>query len=117
MKRLILVLALILSACASAPPTIKTTAGKRAYTANEVALRVVEFQRVVIDSSDKQLIPVPVAREIVQWCQTVFTALEAAPQGWQAMVKSSWQQVKPKVESLGPLSHWTFVFDTMLEVM
>ena len=116
MKKWILVL-VFLAGCASAPPTIQTPEGKRAYTANEIVIRVHEFQRVVIDASDRKIIPEEVAREIVTWTVASAKTLASAPQGWQGMLRSTWLAVRERVNSLSQLSHWSFVFDAMLGVV
>jgi hypothetical protein len=113
---LILALTIFVIGCAR-PTTIQTPEAKRAYDANEVVKRINEFQAATIEASDTQQIPVATARTIVQWCVASLEALKGAPQGWDEVLRRSWQQVKPEVEKLPKLSHWAIVVDALLGVV
>jgi hypothetical protein len=119
----VVVLATILTACA--PKSLQTPEGKHAYTADQIAKRLGEFQNAVIDASSANKIPLADARTIVTWISGdqhatppvvgALTILKVAPDGWQAVVLSGWQRVHPLVDRNPTLATWSGVIDALLE--
>lgn len=87
---------LIDSAC-HAPVTITTPAGKAAYTADQVAVRVNELERATIDAQAQGALPLETARYLVEFCVGADKTLAAAPSGWQAVVGKAWAETKAKL--------------------
>jgi hypothetical protein len=92
-------------ACAGkVPPTITTPQGKAALTADEIAVRVNELGKAVIDAQAQNQIPLATARDLIQFCSSADKTLAAAPAGWQAVVGKAWAEVKAKLPpTLAPL--------------
>lgn len=103
------------SACTPKSPTL-SPAATRAYTANEIAIRVREFQTATINASDAMQIPQPQARVIVQWCVTTLEILRTTPRGWDATVRESWIKFKPEVVKFPVLAGWATAIDIILGV-
>ena len=97
MKRLILVLVLAtLPACAP-PPTVVTQAGKTAFTADQIVVRVNELENAAIQANSTGGLPVATTRIIVEFCVSADKTLKATPAGWQATVATAWKQAKAKI--------------------
>lgn len=98
MRRLIVILALLASACAKVTP--ETPKAAAAITADAVVVRVNEVQAAVIDycGPAPQCAPGTIdtntAREVVKAMTDLRTVLKAVPAGWQASVKAGWTQAK-----------------------
>ena len=102
---LILPLFLLTEGCAhktvGATPTAQTT-----LNADAVVVRVNEFQAAVIQycgpgpSCAPNTIATPLFREVIQACIAARTVLKTVPSGWQASVKATWAQLKPKLAAV-----------------
>lgn len=120
---LVLCFAFALSACA--PTTYQTPAGKAAYSAVQVEIRLGEFQNAVIDAEGVNKINTADARAIVTWISGDVTTepptlgavdiLGASPGGWKETVRASWLVVRPKVLKSPALVTWATVIDMLLE--
>ena len=91
-----LVAIVVASACHT-PVTIVTPAGKVAYAANEVAIRVGELQKTAIAAEASGAIPTTVARIIITWTTESAKVLGATPAGWGTTVATSWGEVKRQI--------------------
>ena len=111
MKRLVLILALVASAC-NPKLTPETPKAAAAIKSDEVVLRVKELQAATITACwpdgvmKPECVPggiaTPAARELVKVTVDVATVAKAVPVGWQASIKASWTQAKPRILALGP---------------
>lgn len=98
MKSFVLIVCLTLSsACASAPPTIVTTPGKVAYTADQIVQRVNELENAAIAANGAQQLPTTTTREIVEFCVAADKTLATTPTGWQATLSTAWTLAKGKI--------------------
>jgi hypothetical protein len=102
MKRLMLVLALCLSAsCAKVTPA--TPKAGAAIKADAVVIRVNELQAAVIDycgpapQCAPNTIPTNTAHDVVKTLMDVRSVLKATPQGWQASAKEGWAVAKARL--------------------
>ncbi len=107
MKRLILALALAgstlsLPAC-QRPVTITTDAGKLAFTADQIVLRVNELQRAAIDANTRGILDIGTTRTIVQWSINADTVLKTVPAGWKETVIGSWRVAKMEIHTTNSL--------------
>jgi hypothetical protein len=108
MRYLILVLALsILPLTGCAHKTVGATpVGQAALNADAVVVRVNEFQAAVIQycgpgpSCAPNTIATPLFREVIQACISARTVLKSVPAGWQASVKATWAELKPKLAGI-----------------
>ncbi len=100
MKALVLVLALSLlpTACAP-PPTVVTQAGKTAYTADQVVVRVNELMNAAIaaNAAVPPVLTTAATRTIVQFCVAADKTLAQAPAGWPQTVGTAWAQTKARL--------------------
>lgn len=113
-------------ACHKAPPTIVTDAGKNAYTADQVVLRLTEFQNVVIAASDANKIRLADARRIVTWLSGdrnanppvvgLLSAIQAAPAGWLAIARQGWLEQRSLVATNPELAPWVDILNGLLGV-
>lgn len=117
-----IILLVVVAACS--PKSITTEPGKRAYTANEVVLRLGEFQDVVIDSQKAGRISTETSREIVTWLSGdisttpprigVFETLKQAPNGWPTTLFAGYQIIRPKIFDIEFLRPWVPVIDSLV---
>ncbi len=106
----VLCVAFIADSCAKITP--ETPKAAAAIKADEVVLRVNELQAATITACWPDGVPksecVPggittaAARELVKVAIDIRTVAKAVPAGWQASVKASWVQAKPRITALGP---------------
>lgn len=106
MKRLLLLpllFVLTLPGLACHPKvTGATPVATAALAADAVVIRVNELQATVIQACGPAPTCQPgsldtnLARTIVQTCMDLRTTLKAVPAGWQATVRTAWNQAKPK---------------------
>ena len=98
MKGLILVLLLAGSAC-SVPVTVTTPAGKAAYTADQVVVRVNELMNAAIatNAAVPSALPTATTKIIVQFALDADKVLAATPSGWQATVQTAWATAKTQI--------------------
>lgn len=115
MKQLGVVLIVVALVSGCAPKTLSPT-GQRVFTANEISIRVGEFQSATIAASDAKQIPQETAREIVKWCIAAQETLRSTPSGWEATLKTGWSALRPKVRALPQLSGWSTAVDIILGV-
>lgn len=100
----LLALVLLATPACHAPVTVTTPQGKAAWTADQVAVRVNELGKAVIDAQAQNQIPLATARDLIQFCSSADKTLAAAPAGWQATVGKAWAEVKAKLPAtLSPL--------------
>ena len=126
MKRLkILILALALTTgCAHiqspfvwhAPDTVTSPQAKIAFSATQVVQRISEFQNTVITLSDKGVIPVQTAREIVSWTVASVKTIRATPDGWESTVKAGWTSIRDRVTSIPAIASWGPTIDMLLGI-
>lgn len=110
----IIVIALLVG-CAS-KTTQLSPAGQKAFTANGIAVRVAEFQRVVIAASDAKQMPVETSRTIVMWTVSALETLKATPTGWEATIRTGWVGIRPTAIKFPPLAGWIDAIDILLGV-
>lgn len=96
MKRLLLILCLAGAAC-HAPVSVQTPAGKTAYTADQIVVRVNELENAAIQANSTGGLPVATTRTIVEFCVGADQTLKATPAGWQATVSTAWAAAKVKI--------------------
>jgi len=105
-----LALVAVLGACAKVTPA--TPKAATAIKADEVVLRVNELQAATITACWPDGVPkaecapggisTAAARELVKAAIDARTVAKAVPAGWQASIKASWTQAKPRITALGP---------------
>ena len=95
---LALIGALVLQAgCVKAPTTVVTPAGKTAYTADQIVIRVNELQNAAIQAQATGALPTSTTRIIVQFCVAADTTLKATPAGWGQTLATAWTQAKTSI--------------------
>ena len=107
---LTLSLLMVIGACAKVTPATPKAAA--AIKSDEVVLRAKELQSATITACwpDGVMKPdcapggvsVAAARELVKVTVDIATVAKAVPSGWQASVRASWTQAKPRILALGP---------------
>lgn len=98
----------------TAPTTVTTDMGKRAYTADQVVVRIGEFQQAVIDASDAKKVPEATARVIVFWTVQSMQTLKSAPVGWDAALRKTWPPVRLEVAKQPALATWAPIIDALI---
>lgn len=103
MKRraIFLMIVLALGVCAlpacHAPVTVQTEAGKIAFTADQIAIRVGELQNAAIAAEASGGLSTSTTRVIVTFCVSSSKVLQKTPAGWQQTVSNSWLEVKKQI--------------------
>lgn len=87
---------MLVSSCAP-PPSIVTAPGKVAFTADQVVIRVNEFQKTVIQAEATGGLPTAQARVYIAWTVSADKVLKATPAGWPSTIAASWKETKGKV--------------------
>lgn len=113
MRRWLLIFMLAMAPIRCAKVTPETPKAAAAIRSDEVVLRAKELQAATITACwpDGTMraecapggISTPSARELVKVTIDVATVAKAVPAGWQASIKASWLQAKPRILALGPL--------------
>lgn len=103
-RTLTLVLALavavpVLPAC-HAPVTIETQAGKTAYTADQIVIRVNNLQNAAIQAEKTGGLPTATTRTIVEFAVSANRILKETPAGWQTTVAISWAEAKKRLSPI-----------------
>ena len=93
--------------CACPPPSVQTPAGKTAYTADQVVLRIGELQAAAIDANAAGELSTATTRRVVQFTVDAAKILKASPDGWQTTVGPAYVGMKNQLtpaecERLGP---------------
>lgn len=122
MRSLLVVLALVLGsgpACTKyhyipAPPVTASAPAKVAFRADQVVLRLEEFQTFIIDQATSGQIPTPTARIIVKWTVAAVTTIGQTPNGWQPTVLTGWHLIRDEVAKLPQSAQWVGVIDALL---
>lgn len=97
MTRLLLCLTLGLTFSGCAHPTFQSPTAQKAYTADQVVVRLNELQGAAIDANKAGALDVDTTRVIVQFCVAGNRTLAAVPQGWPATIQAAWRGVKPNI--------------------
>lgn len=90
-----------LAGCAK-KTTGATPTAEAAIVADSIVIRVNELQATVIQACGSgptcqpNSLSTMLARDLVQTCIELRTTLKAVPAGWQATVKTAWQQARPR---------------------
>lgn len=94
-----LLIAAVGSAACPARPANLTPQAQVAWTANQVATRVNEFENSVIqaNAANKAAVPDATARVLVQFSVDADTLLAKAPSGWQATLAKAWTLAKSQI--------------------
>lgn len=111
MKRFVCLVALALTltadlGCVSKKIIPETPQAAAAFKADAVVIRVNELQATVIEACGPAAecqpgsLPTATARAIVAGLIDLRTVLRSTPMGWQATVKASWAQLKPKLAAV-----------------
>lgn len=93
---LTLPLAVTQEAC-TAPVTVQTPAGKTAYTADQIVVRVNELQNAAIKANATGGLDTTTTRTIVQFAVSADKVLAVTPAGWQQTVGQAWKETKTKL--------------------
>lgn len=80
-------------ACAKRPPTITTEAGKIAYNADQIAMRIGELQNAAIAAETSGALERNLTRQIVTFTVAANKTLRETPNGWYASVAQGWQSL------------------------
>lgn len=96
MRYWVFVLALLLSAC-HPPPTIVTPAGRTAYTADQITLRVNELEQAAITANRTGGLALAPTRTLVEFCVVADQTLAATPAGWPVTLATAWTVAKIKL--------------------
>lgn len=99
MKRYLLVLCLLTTACA-APVTIVTPQGQVAYKADQVVVRVNELMNAAISANTANALPTDTTRLIVQFCVSADKTLATTPAGWPTTIATAWRETKAKLPEI-----------------
>lgn len=91
-----------LSVSACAPPSIQTPAGKTAYTADQIVLRVNELENAAIQANATGGLDVRTTKTLVEFAVAADQTLKVTPAGWQTTVGTAWAQAK---RSLPPITN------------
>ena len=94
LRAFVLITLLSTTACASRPATIVTPAGKTAFAADQVVLRINELENAAIAANAQGALDIRTTRTIVQYAIRADTILKTVPQGWQTSLRVAWQQTK-----------------------
>jgi hypothetical protein len=117
-RALVLVVALVSSGCfGSAGPAIPTSIppeARTAYAADQVVIRLNEFQTFVIDATLSGQIPLPLGRQIVQWLITTRTIIGQTPNGWQVQALVGWNLLKDELARVPQLAPWVPLINELI---
>lgn len=99
MTKFLLVGFLLVSAvgCQHVPPTVTTTAGRTAFTADQIVQRVNELEKAAIAAEANGSLPTATTRAIVTFCVDADKTLAVTPQGWQKTVQTTWLQLRAAI--------------------
>lgn len=97
MRHLIIVVACCIMLSGCAPVTVQTPAGRTAYTADQIALRVNELENAAIQANATGALPVATTRTLVEFAVSADQTLAATPTGWLATVTTAWNAAKAKI--------------------
>ncbi len=115
----IIVMAVLVVAACHAPVTVQTPAGKAAYTADQVVLRLQELQTATINAEAAGKMDRNTARLIVTFTVDAAQVLKATPGGWYPTVVKAWERVKQDVPAAAipaVQTYWSAV-DLMLAAL
>ena len=84
----------------STPVTIVTQAGKTAYTADQIVVRVNELMNAAIQAHATNGLDIKTTRIIVDFAVKADTILAVTPSGWQSTVAIAWKTAKTKLGSI-----------------
>ncbi len=90
-------LPIVSAGCASAPATVTTAAGKQAYAADQVVIRVNELMNAAIAAQQQQALSTATTRVIVKFAVAADQTLAAVPTGWQASLQAAWLATKKQL--------------------
>lgn len=102
---IVVLLVALVAACAP-PPSIQTPEGKKVWSANEVVIRINEFQEAVITAYDLGGLPKDTAEPLVTWTVRSLRTIQKLPDGWLQVVAQGWREVRhlvPDDPKLAPL--------------
>lgn len=104
------------SACTHYIPIQVPIEARATYTADQIVIRLNEFQTFVIDQAATNQIPTPLARQIVTWLIRVRTIIGQQPNGWQAQALTGWELLKDELARVPQLAPWVPVIDQLLSI-
>ena len=109
---------------ACVPKNVTTTAGKAAYTQDQVVIRLGELQSTVIDAALTGAMPLSDARQIVTWISGdtkstppavgVLTIVKAGEAGWQSALRAGWPAIRVLIANTAKLNTLLPLFDAMI---
>ncbi len=97
---LVLTASPILAGCRSVPATVVTPAGKAAYAADQVVVRVNELMNAAIAAQAQGALPLAAARPIVKWTIAADQTLAAVPAGWPDTLRAGWIATKQQLPAI-----------------
>ncbi len=97
MKRLLLILALLVTPACHPPATIVTPQGQTAFSADQISVRVTELEKSAIAANSQKLLSDADTAIILQASVTIQKTLAATPDGWRAAVKAAWADARFKL--------------------
>lgn len=95
----VLVLAILVAAC-HPPATIVTPEGRRAYTADQIVVRVNELQQAAMAAEAVGGLLTDPTRILVKFAVSANYTLQTLPAGWLATVTTAWRQTKQELPTL-----------------
>lgn len=101
MKTLIgLALMLSLTVACTPPPTIVTTPGKTAFTADQIVIRVNELMNAAIAANTAKALDDATTKIVVQWTLSADQILAATPSGYVLTLQTSWGALQPQIAKI-----------------
>ena len=79
---------------------ISTEAGKVAYTADEIVVRLNELQDAAINAEATKGLDTATTRTFVQFVVSAEKTLAATPAGWQQTVSIAWRETKAQLPAI-----------------
>lgn len=89
--------AALVSVTSCAPKSIQTPAGRAAYSADQVVLRIGELQTATIDANRGGALSDAIAIKVVRFCVDANKTLKAVPSGWQPTVATAYHQLRAEL--------------------
>jgi len=96
-------------------PAAVPAEARATYAADQIVIRLNEFQDFVIDQAITNQIQTSLARQIVAWLIKTRTIIGQTPNGWQAQALIGWELLSPELLRVPQLATWVPIVNALLQ--
>lgn len=116
--KVLFIVILISMGVSCTPKQVNTEPISPTWYANQVAIRINELSKTVIELNKTGQISTDTTRVFGEWATTALKTLNEVPNGWQKTLQTGWNEAKAKLPQTNPTIVTAIaIVDTLITIL